>query len=177
MANDYYTHTSFPAPGAAGASATMRAELDLVTTGFDKLPTLAGNASKVPRINSTGTALEPSGFIDTGVFSTIPGGVRNPSTTVDATNALTTVTQGYVGAYLANRVILTGTAGASLLVTLIAGSLSDGFEFSLTSTVNRASVTWNSVGNSFVGAPSSLVANVPVKMQYIRSTLTWYIVG
>jgi hypothetical protein len=36
----------------------MRAELASISTGFDKLPTLSGNANKLVTVNSSGTALE-----------------------------------------------------------------------------------------------------------------------
>jgi hypothetical protein len=36
----------------------MRAELASISTGFDKLPTLFGNANKLVAVNSSGTALE-----------------------------------------------------------------------------------------------------------------------
>ena len=58
MSNSYYTHGSFPATGAQATSASMRAELDLITAGFDKLPTLTGNANKFVVVNSLGTLLE-----------------------------------------------------------------------------------------------------------------------
>jgi hypothetical protein len=35
----------------------MRNELDLIMTGFDKLPTLTGNAFRVVAVNQFGTAL------------------------------------------------------------------------------------------------------------------------
>ena len=41
--NSYYNHSAYPAPNAPGSSAALRAELDSVTAGFNKLPTLAGN--------------------------------------------------------------------------------------------------------------------------------------
>ena len=44
MTNPYYNHGSFPAPNSAGASASMRSELDAITAGFNKLPgTLTAN--------------------------------------------------------------------------------------------------------------------------------------
>jgi hypothetical protein len=58
MSNNYYTHGSFPSTGAQATSASMRAELDLITAGFDKLPTLTGNANKFVVVNSLGTLLE-----------------------------------------------------------------------------------------------------------------------
>jgi len=57
MANPYYVHGAYPATGAPGASAPMRAELDGITTGFDKLVVLAGNANKAVVVNSSGTGL------------------------------------------------------------------------------------------------------------------------
>jgi len=38
MANDYYNHGSFPTTSSLGSSALMRAELDSIAAGFDKLP-------------------------------------------------------------------------------------------------------------------------------------------
>ncbi len=58
MANNYYTHGTYPTPNSPGSSALLRAELDLVSAGFDKLPVLsAGNANKIVAVNSTGNAL------------------------------------------------------------------------------------------------------------------------
>jgi hypothetical protein len=59
MPNPYYDHTTFPAPNSAGSSAAMRTELDLIEQGFDKLPTLSGNANKLIAVNGAETALEP----------------------------------------------------------------------------------------------------------------------
>jgi hypothetical protein len=57
MSNSFYNHGAFPSTGSAATSASMRAELDLVSAGFDKMPTLAGNANKFVIVNSTGTGL------------------------------------------------------------------------------------------------------------------------
>lgn len=57
MSNPYYTHGSFPSTGAAATSASMRAELDLISAAFDKLPTLTSNANKFVVVNSTATGL------------------------------------------------------------------------------------------------------------------------
>jgi hypothetical protein len=57
MSNSFYNHGAFPSTGSAATSASMRAELDLVAAGFDKMPTLSGNANKFVVVNSTGTAL------------------------------------------------------------------------------------------------------------------------
>lgn len=58
MANDFYSDSGVPSTGAQGLSATMRAEFALIEAGFDKLPTLTGNGSKMVAVNSGGTALE-----------------------------------------------------------------------------------------------------------------------
>jgi len=60
MSNSYYMHTTYPTPNSPGSSAQLRAEFQLVTDGFNKLPTLTGNANKVAMVNSTGTALVAS---------------------------------------------------------------------------------------------------------------------
>lgn len=58
MANNYYNHGTYPTPNSPGSSALLRAELDLISAGFDKLPSLvAGNANKLVVVNSTGNAL------------------------------------------------------------------------------------------------------------------------
>jgi len=58
MANDFYTHGSYPSTNAHGDSLSMRAELDLITAGFNKMPNLAGNAGRMVKVNGSGTALE-----------------------------------------------------------------------------------------------------------------------
>ena len=60
MSNEYYDHTTFPTPGSPGSSAALRAELDLIEVGFNKLPILTGNGGKFVAVNSAGTALEAS---------------------------------------------------------------------------------------------------------------------
>jgi len=78
MTNSYYNHGSYPITGAPGASAALRAELDLVTAGFALLPTLSGNANKALVINAggsavtvtTGTLALAGNFATTGAFNT-----------------------------------------------------------------------------------------------------------
>jgi len=57
MANDFYNHGSFPTTGAAATSASMRAELDSIAAGFDKLPDLTANANKIVVVNASSDAL------------------------------------------------------------------------------------------------------------------------
>lgn len=59
--NDFYTHGSFPSTGSPATSAGMRAELDLISAGFDLLPAIGSpNANKLVIVNPTGTRLTTS---------------------------------------------------------------------------------------------------------------------
>lgn len=53
---EYYDHTTYPAQGAQGSSAALRAELDSIENGFGKCPALSGNANKAVIVNSSGNA-------------------------------------------------------------------------------------------------------------------------
>jgi hypothetical protein len=80
MAGEYYDHSTYPASGAAGSSSAARAEFEAIQAGFDKLPTLSGNASKIVAVNSAGTALEAITTTGTG------SGVRATSPTLVTPN-------------------------------------------------------------------------------------------
>lgn len=104
-----------------------------------------------------------------GGAKTFSNFIKNTSTTVTATNSLTTYTASTQDNYL------TGTAGASFAITFPAASATiDGTYISIMSTASRASTTWTSSGATFVGAPSSLAANTPYKFKYNQATTAWY---
>lgn len=63
MANEYFQPGSVPAPNAPGSSAVMRQEFANISTGFDKLPILAGHANELVTVNATGTALVTTGTV------------------------------------------------------------------------------------------------------------------
>lgn len=68
--NSYYNHGGYPAAGAPGSSAAMRAELDSVTAGFDRLPALGGNAGAIVVVNASANGLTTSaGGLDDSVFA------------------------------------------------------------------------------------------------------------
>jgi hypothetical protein len=75
MSNEYYDHTTYPTPNSPGSSAALRAELDQIEAGFNKLPTLAANGNKVVIVNSSGTALTATSSLQslTITGSTISG--------------------------------------------------------------------------------------------------------
>lgn len=68
---------------------------------------------------------------------------------------------------------LNGTAGASLAITFGTGLFVDGNKVTIMSTAARSLVTWISSGHTFVGAPTSLTANVSVTFHLVGTV--WYL--
>lgn len=52
MTGEYYDHTVYPGNSAPGSSRAARLEFAKIQEGFDKLPTLAGNAGKIVVVGS-----------------------------------------------------------------------------------------------------------------------------
>lgn len=74
------------------------------------------------------------------------------------------------------RTYLTGAAGATMAMTLPAGSASiDGFVYSVMSTTLRLLTTWTSAGATFVAAPGTMGAGVPYSFQYDHASTTWFL--
>jgi len=117
----------------------------------------------VSKLQVTGDAALTGNLLSTGMS-------YHTSKTVTTTNSLTTATISTRYRYF------TGTAGASFAITLPAAAASiDGEVITIMSTAARATTTWISTGATFVGAPASLVANTPVKLQYHHATTQWFI--
>jgi hypothetical protein len=91
MSNDFYTHGSYPATGASGASASMRAELALISAGFDKLPVLTGQGDEFVVVNAGGTALTSiaAAAVRTALALVIGTNVQAWDADLDAIAALT----------------------------------------------------------------------------------------
>ena len=78
MSNPYYNPSGAPVTSSQGASAVIRAELQLIADGFNLLPTLAGFANKALVVNSAGTGITTTtgslalagNFTTTGAFNT-----------------------------------------------------------------------------------------------------------
>lgn len=81
-AGDYYTHSGYPSSGSLGSSSAMRSELLLIQGGFNKLPGLSGNGSKVVRINAGATAQEA--VTGATVVGAAINGATGKTTPVDA---------------------------------------------------------------------------------------------
>lgn len=104
-ASEYYSHGSFPATGSAATSASMRAELDLISAGFDKLPALSGNGNKAIVVNSGATALT----VTTGTLA-LAGNFAT-----SGTSALTLTTTGATNVTLPTTGTLATLAGSETL--------------------------------------------------------------
>lgn len=81
---DYYDHGGYPSNGAPGSSSALRSELDLIETGFGKLPALAGgHALKLVQYASDGLSLEGTAAptLGTPVSGTLTNCTGLPMTT------------------------------------------------------------------------------------------------
>lgn len=134
MPNPYYDHTTFPTPNSPGSSAQLRAELDLIEAGFDKLPTLTGNANKLVVVNAGETGLtttsSPTGLTLNGAVITTPtitGGTANNVViggTTPAAGTFTTLSSAsaaLTGGTI-NGVVIGGTTPAAGTFTSLAAT-------------------------------------------------------
>jgi hypothetical protein len=125
MANDFYNHGSFPTTGSAATSASMRAELDSIAAGFDKMPTLTASANAIIVVNSTATALTsiaslPATAGGTGQTSYAIGDLLYASTTT-ALSKLADVATG--NALISGGVSVAPSWGKIGLTTHVSGTL------------------------------------------------------
>lgn len=154
MTGFFYNHSSYPANGAAGSASAMRAELELIEAGFDKLADPTGNANKAVVINSgaTGYGVTTGTFALAGNFATV--GAYASTFTMTGTTTLTFPVTGTL-ATLAGTEALTNktyngntwTAGTGTL-TLGAGktlTLSNTLTFTGTDTSSVAFGTGGTV--------------------------------
>jgi len=117
MTNPYYTHTTFPAPNAPGSSAALRAELDAVSAGFDKLPELTGNADKLVVVNSTGTALTATPASFAPLASPAFTGTPTAPTAAAGTNTTQLATTAFVSATAFSAALPAQSGNAGKFVT------------------------------------------------------------
>lgn len=128
-ANDFYTHGSFPSAGSPATSASMRAELDTISAGFDKLPVLTGNGNKVVLVNAGGTALTVGQQLIMGGNLTISGAFAT-TITVTGTTTVTLPTSGTLATLagietLTNKTFSLGSNTISGTTTQFNSALSD----------------------------------------------------
>lgn len=132
---EYYQHGSFPAPGSPATSAGMRAEFDLITAGFDKLPALSGNANKLVVINgagsgmttTTGTISIPQSFSVNGAYGLTLNLTGTTSVTLPQSGTVSTLAGSET---LSNKTIaaptITGSITASGTGPHVVGTTLDG---------------------------------------------------
>jgi hypothetical protein len=125
MANNFYNHGSFPTTGSAATSASMRAELDSIAAGFDKMPTLTGNANEIVVVNPSATGLDsiatlPATSGGTGFASYAVGDLLFASTTT-ALSKLADVATG--NALISGGVGAAPSYGKIGLTTHVSGTL------------------------------------------------------
>ena len=152
--SEFYDHTTYPSQGAAGSSAAMRAELDLIEAGFGKLPDLAGNGGKITAVNSGGTAIEAITTTGTG------SGVRATSPTLVTPNLgtpsalvgtnITGTASGLTAGTVTTNANLTGPITSTGNATAVAAQTGTGSTF-----VMQASPTLTTPN---IGTPSAGVA-------------------
>ncbi len=61
MSNGFFNATGKPIDGSEIASAEIREEFTAIAAGFDKLPTLTGNAYEIVYVNASGSAMDVVG--------------------------------------------------------------------------------------------------------------------
>ena len=162
MSNSYYNHSTYPTPNSPGSSAQLRAELELITDGFDLLPTLAGNGYKVAMVNAAGTALIASSALQslaiTGstIDNTVIGATTRAAGNFTTLSANSTVNLGsavtIAGGTINNTSIGGTTPAAGAFTTL---SASSGYTGSVT-----GNVTGNLIGNVTGNVSGNLTGNV-----------------
>jgi len=176
MPNSYYNHGSYPSPNSPGSSAQLRAELELITSGFAKLPTLSGNAYQVAMVNSAGTALVASSAlqalaITSSTIDSTPIGATTRAagnfTTLSANGAANIGTNVTIGGGVIDNTIIGGTTRAAGYFTTVAAN--SGFTGNLTGNVTgnltgnvTGNVTGNLTGNVTAASGTSTFNNVTI---------------
>jgi len=163
MSNSYYNHTTYPTPNSPGSSATLRLELESITTGFSLLPTLASNGYKVAMVNSAGTALTASAAlqslaITSSSIDSTPVGATTASTgrfagLIVSSGAATLGSSVTIAGGVMNNTIIGGTTPAAGAFTTL--SASSGFTGALV-----GNVTGNLTGNVTGNVAGNLTGNV-----------------
>lgn len=95
--NSFYNHGNFPSFGAPLTSPALSSEFDKVSNAFNLFPSIAGNGSKVYRVNSTGTAVEA---VDaTTAFPQVQASSATYLTSVTGTDTITATATPPLTAY------------------------------------------------------------------------------
>lgn len=128
--------------------------------------TLSGAASVAGLASSgaiTGTSITSSALVTATSF-------RNTSKTVITTTLLAAATLASQFTYFTGA-----SVNSSFALTFPAANTPnlDGQIYTVMSTVTRLNVTWISTGATFIGAPASLSATIPIRFQFHLATNQW----
>lgn len=103
---------------------------------------------------------------------------ENPIINIVPITSYELVKRGGITSYTITKAMtyLDGSSGEKLTLILPAASAAmDGITITIVSSQTRAAITWASAGATFVGAPATLPAKTPVKLQYLHSSAQWWI--
>ena len=161
MSNSFYNHSVYPTPNSPGSSAQMRAELQLISNAFDKMPGLAGAANRPVVVNGAGTALVTTTSlagldITGGTINNTPIGSVTP-----APGAFTTLAVAAAAALGSNVTIDGGVINGTAIggVTPAAGAFTTLAATSITGNL-FGNVTGNLTGNVAGNVTGNLTGNV-----------------
>ena len=173
MSNSYYNHTTYPTPNSPGSSATLRLELDAVTTGFGLLPTLAANGYKVAMVNSAGTALIASSALQALAITASTVNSTTIGATTPSTGAFTTISaSGNITANIIGNVTgnLTGN---------VTGNLAGNVTSSGSNSFASATISGGTIDNTTIGAttPSTIQGTTITATVGFVGGLTGNVVG
>ena len=168
MPNSFYNHSTYPTPNSPGSSAQMRAELQLITEAFDKLPTLSGAANQLVVVNGAANALTTttalSGLTITGstinsstIGASVPAG--GWFTTLSATGAVSLGSSVAIAGGTINGTQIGNTTPSSGAFTTL--SASSGITGNLTGNVT-GNLTGNVTGNVTASSGTSTFTNVTI---------------
>lgn len=141
MSNPYYAPTANPGNFSSRLSSVIRAEFDLITAAFDKLPILTGKPDRVTVVNSGETALvATTGTLSLAGALTFSGGFET---------AL--VPQG------SSNIVLPATSGALTYDKLFPGCIHNLAIGNGVDTVNDINITAGSCASQFTGPPVTMI--------------------